>query len=315
MAVMCVGFVSCSSDDDKEGSGSASTSAGVIDKKTGLRVKAFGDYKVYYLDDGRIDYIRDNYGKWSFSYSPNKISFTETYNGYNSDEEVIRVSYNSSGYLSSTSFSDSGLYDGEKWTESSEATLSYDGNGHLTKIAGSGKASGTEKGYTYNDTWTFSYTLTWRNNLLLQVVWTEKETGNGEIETETETWSFAYENDSYENEYKQWTPSITQWLDDIEEFFAYVGLLGVGPKMLPSSAEKYEEEYYDGKMHTDEDSYWFGYGFNKNGAVSYSSINSTRYDFSYDYAEINSKNTRSDISQERERGNTLHRLFKRSRIH
>lgn len=313
MTVVALLSPSMSACGDDEDDGAASTSAGVLDSRTGLRVKGFGDYRVCYDSKGRIDYIRDDYGEWEFSYNPNKISYVEIYNGQRIEDETLSVSYNSSGCLSSANYSDSGQDEDEKWNESSQASLSYDGSGHLTKITGSGKESGIEKGERYSESWTFSYTLTWRNNILQQVVWTEKWVEDGETETETETWTFSYDNDSYENEYHQWAPSIGRWLDDIEELYAYVGLLGVGPSKLPSSAEKYEEEFYDGKNHTYYDSYSFSYGFNSDGSISYTFVNGTRYSFSYDYAEINGGKTRASVSMtDKDIVRKMHHLFKRT---
>ena len=314
--VVTIGLYSCGDDDDEvsAGGGKASTSAGMLDKKTGLRIKSFGNYSVYYSDDGKIDYIRDSYGRWTFSYNPNKITFVESYNGYSSDEESLSVGYNSAGYLASTSYSDSGQDGNDKWNESSKATLSYDGSGHLTKIVISGKESGTEDGERYSCTWDDTYTLTWRNNQLTQVVGTEKEVEDGVTETETETWTFSYDSDNNENIYRQWAPSIGQCIGgDMEEIFAYVGLLGVGPSVLPS---RYEEEYYDGKLRSYENSYAYRYGFNNDGSIAYTYVNNSRYDFSYDYAETNNRPTRSATAlPETKMSSKIHSLFKHSHRH
>lgn len=309
LLLLCV-VVSCSKDDDD--SGSASTSAGVIDKKTGLRIKSCGNYNIYYNDDGRLNYIDDGYRKWMFSYKPDKI--TEK----GGDEGILNVGYNGSGYLSSVKFSD---VDTEgRWNENESSTLSYDGSGHLINISGSGHEIGTENGKRYDESWTFSYTFTWRNNLLQQMVYIEKDVEDGETETYTEKWIFSYDNDSYENVYRQWTPSLVEYLENFEELLAVVGLLGVGPNMLPSSADVTEEEYYDGKSHTYNNSYTFRYGFNSNGSISYTTANGTRCNFSYDYAEsddrssnLNKKIGPIPFVQEREPAKFSHHIFRKHR--
>ena len=307
LLLLCV-VVSCSKDDDD--SGSASTSAGVIDKKTGLRVTSVGNYRIYYDDKGRVDYIRDNYEKWTFSYNPNIITYYERYN--DDDGGKYNVGYNGLGYLASLNYSDSNQDGNDKWSESANVTFSYDGNGHLTKISVSGKYSGTEDGERFNETWTDSYSFSWGNSRLQKVVYTEKYVEDGETETEKETWIFSYDNENYENAYQQWVPSIVGYFEGQEQVWAWVGLLGVGPNMLPSSAENTEEEYYDGKSYNHNNSYTFRYGFNSDGSISYTTINGTRYNFSYDYAENDSrKNAPTPGVQEREFVKSLRHVFRR----
>ena len=291
VAIVCtlsVGLYSCSSDDDGDGGGKASTSAGVLDKRTGLRITSYGStydtYRVYYLDDGRIDYIKQgSYEQYKFSYSPNRIT---AYYG-SEEEEVLNIGYNGSGYISSIKSSYSGEGSGERWTETSNATLSYDSNGHLTKISVSGNETSTDMdtGERTTEKWTGNYTLLWRNNLLMQVVVDETEIEGGEKETETETWVFSYDNSSYENVYCQWTPSISSIFGDgIVEMLANLGLLGTGPIMLPSSGECHEESYYNGSNHSYDRSYTYRYGFNSDGSLSSATVSGTTYRYSYDYA-------------------------------
>lgn len=300
----CVGFYACS-DDDEGGSGSASSTAGVLDKKTGLRVRGYDGYSFYYDEKGRIDYIRDSYGQWSFSYNPNTISFLDNYGG-----ETLKVSYNGSGYLASTSESWSEQGDSYKSTGSSQASLSYDGSGHLTKISLSEKEKKVEGGETWEETWTTTYTLTWRNNLLQQVVYKEKGVEDGDTWEETETIVYAYDNEDYENVYRQWAPFL-DWEGDIEELLAYAGLLGIGPNKLPSSAEYEEVEIENGKRYTDNGSNTYRYGFNSDGSISYAMVNGSRYNFSYDYAETSDNKTRAAV-QDVEVARLLHHLFRKA---
>ena len=283
-AVLSVGFTACGGDDDEGGSGGGSgspkTNIGVLDAKSGLRLKSVGDYTYYYNNKGLIDYIADKYDRYEFSYNPNKIYVVDN---YDKDDESLSVSYNKSGYLSALSYS----FERDKteglWSESAKANYSYDGSGHLTKIAGSGKEIGTDDGERITYTWTFSYVLTWRNDKLMQVAWTETEIEDGESDTETETYTFQYENNDYQNAYCQWAPSIARALDDFEDCLAFVGLLGVGPTMLPSSGERYEEYYSDGKKKTETKEYNFNHRFNSDGSLNSVTVNSNTYKYTYDY--------------------------------
>ena len=285
-AVLSVGFTACGGDDDDEGgsgggSGSPKSGVGILDKKSGLRLKSVGDYTYYYNNKGLIDYIADKSDRYEFSYNPNKIYVVDN---YDKDDESLSVSYNGSGYLSALSYSLEKEETEGLWSESAKANYSYDGSGHLTKIAGSGKEIGTDDGERITYTWTFSYTFTWRNNKLMQVVWTETEIEDGESYPETETYTFQYENNDYQNAYCQWAPSIARALEDFEECLAFVGLLGVGPTMLPSSGERYEEYYSGGKKQTETKEYTFTYRFNSDGSINTATVNSSSYKFAYDYA-------------------------------
>ena len=296
----------CSSDDDDSGSGS--TTAGVIDKSTGLRVKGVGNHTIYYADDGRIDHISwSSRSRWDFTYNPNKIIRG------NDEEDVINVDYNGSGYLSGMSWSFTEHEGGTTYTINSRLTFSYDGSGHLIKLSGSGSDVETKNGQRYESTTSGSYTLTWKNNYLMQVVMnnTTKSTKEGNM-SDTETWTFAYD-ENYENVFCQWTPSIIEWFtdrEDIEAVLAYVGLMGIGPKILPSSAVYHYESDEDGRTYSGDRPYSYRYGLNSDGSVAYTSVNSTRYNFSYDYSETTRAISEQDETPQQMTTRNLPRLFK-----
>ena len=309
-ATTMMGLTACGDDDDDNGGGggSSSTSAGVIDAKSGLRLKAAGNYTYYYDNDGRLDYIKDKYGKWSFSYNPNQISFIEDYQGNTSKEEVFNVSYNGKGYVSGMSATIEGESDSETWKTTGKATFSYDGSGHLTKFSGTSKEEGYDDGEKYTETWTDDITLTWKNNQLLKVALVEKGSENGVTWRYTETWNFTY-NSNYENIFQQWAPSMTPAFDsDIDELLAFVGLLGNGPAMLPDGAE-YEENWDDdGDTGSDDKSYNFSYAFNNDGSLKTTTIGSKRYNFSYDYTDTRAITDSQELPAKRVRSLLLHPL-------
>ena len=83
IAMMSFGFEACSGDDDE---GSASLSAGVLDKDSGLRLKKVGSYSFFFNDNGQLDYLTDGSNiKYDFSYNPDKI----VYSSQNKEEYVI----------------------------------------------------------------------------------------------------------------------------------------------------------------------------------------------------------------------------------
>ena len=287
LSATTLGFMACGGDDDEPGSGTASSSAGMLDKKTGLRLKKIGDYTIYYNEDGRVDRITEgSYSSYVFGYNPNTISYGATYNGYDEGSEVIKIGYNGSGYVSSMSASSEEYdYQGNKETEEGEASVSYSGN-HITKVSMSSKETYYEHGERVNYNSTSSISFNWKNNLLMKI--TLKFSGNedGDIWDETEEWVYSYDDDDYVNPYLQYTPSLTKSSDGIFDILAYVGLLGDGPVKLPSSAVRYEvETSSSGYNDTSERSYNFRYGFNDNGSVSYCYIDGTNYSYSYDYAD------------------------------
>ena len=304
-------FMACSSGDEP-GGGKASSTAGILDKESGLRLKKAGDYTIYYDDNGRIERVTEGrYATYLFGYNPNTFSYVDSWYGDEEPNEIYKVGYNGSGFLSSMNYSFEDVNeDGYKESESGEASISYS-NGHVTKITMSGKGSFYEDDYRYSWTGTGSVTFTWSKNRLVKVTWKETEKGAGETWNYTEEWVYGYE-DADENIYLQYTPSLAYAMEDNLDIFAYVGLLGEGPDVLPSSATYYEEETSsDGDDYTNEKTYSFRYGFNKNGSVSYTYVNNSRYDFSYDYAETRSM-AWGDSQTKVAGGKQLLKLFKHS---
>ena len=274
-------FSSCSKDDDE---GSGSTSAGVLDKKSGLRLYKCGKYSFYYTEKGMLNYIRDSYGRWTFSYGPNTIKYDEGGDG----ESVADVTYNSSGYLTSIYGSSTGQDGSDTWVEESKTTMAYDGYGHLTTITAWGKETGTDNGKHYSDTWNGTYKLIWRNGLLEGATYNYKDVDDGDVYIEKKDWTYTYDKSDNENTFLQWTPSICGCLgndEGYEDCFALVGLMGVGPSLLPSKGERVGEWEEDGRTHNSDYTENYTYGFNSNGSVSFNYVNKTRYDFSYDYAD------------------------------
>ena len=163
-------LVACGSDDDDDDnggsgvSGSMSKNVGVIDKETGMRLSTAANYYNYfYNSNGTLKYISSSYSRYEFS--GNKVVYVDE--DYYGETQTAYVGYNSNGYISSYKSSFSGEEsNGEKWSESSSASCSYDGNGHLTKIAVSYEEKEYETHGVDYEKGTITYNLSWSNNLL-----------------------------------------------------------------------------------------------------------------------------------------------------
>lgn len=282
-----VSLVSCGGDDDEEG-GSASTTAGVFDKSSGLRLSRYGYVYYDYDTNGRLSEISGgSFGFYRFSYNPNKI--TSYYN--NEVRCVMDVSYNGSGYITRINYSYNNGTGGSN-------SYSYDKGGHLTKITSTSTDTEHDGGVEYNITYDETTTFTWSNNRLTRAIWVCKETGGSDgTVTDTEDYIFNYDGD-YDNPFRQWTPSltfITGFETDFEECVASVGLFGIGPVELPSSCSYSETD--TSSSYNDGNDYTFRYTYNNNGTVNTTYINGYGYSFSYDYvgSDSNDAKTRASV--------------------
>ena len=254
-----VGFVSCDDDDDNNLSGGApSTSAGVIDPNSGLRIKSFENFNVYYTDDGKIDYIINSSpkAKYEFSYNPNRICYVSS---VYSESGTYIMSYNANGWISTIDFTDDfSISDKDKTRCTGKYVFSYDGDGHLTSISCYGKDSISSDGTSRIENFSNNTTYTWGDGLLKEITNVEKLYGKEDIYTVA--YSYATE---YTNKYKQWAGYFRS-KGDLLFILSNLGLMGNGPDKLPSSSsESYNQN--------DSYSVTYSYRFNNDGSVSYAS--------------------------------------------
>ena len=274
--LLSAGFVACGDDDDDVAPGQGTPSSGTGQLSSGLRVTRVGDYTFEYDSEGRLTRVSEgNYYSYKFSYNPNKI--TEEY--YGDDEESYSVGYNSNGYMSSLSYE---YVDGDE-SESGRASFSYDGEGHLIKITTTAKESGYDYDGPYSSFDEGTLNLIWKDGRLTNVVdkysWKDSDGDSG---NETDTWTYDFGNNVLENKYLQFPPSILRSIIEDYDFLGYVGILGNGPKYLPSSAKYVEVENGDV---VEEHSYSYSYGFNNDGSLSYCISDGSRYGYSYESQE------------------------------
>lgn len=267
MLMLTLGFTACSDDDDDNGS--ASTTAGVLDATTGLRLTEAGSAEYTYDAQGRVSLITVNNDDYIFDYNRSTIK----YKSYYGDSVVYSVKYNGAGFLAS--YSGSEKYDDSDGVGEGtyETNLGYDKSGHITGISKKSvekyvESDGTRTTDTYNTTVSF----TWSNNRLTKIVYNDKGVEDGDSFEETETYTFDYE-DGYVNKFNQWT--INMWTtigqgnfyEDPEQLLSCIGLLGVGPAELPSSVNVVISEKNAEGEYSNERNSTFGYSFNDDGSL------------------------------------------------
>lgn len=309
-ALVCAGLCASCSDDDDDSYGGDS---GVITNEDGERVRVTraGDYYFSYDEEGQLASVSG--GSYE-AYEVEQNPFTLT-SKYDDETDVYTFSRNGKGYI--TKMTDKYTWnstDDEEW-ETSTATLSfsYDGSGHLTKISGSGSGTYYEDGEKEKYSTKYTYTFTWKNNLLTQTkfVFDDSDDDKYTEEVEFEYDDGYYENTAHQFAYNYWTYSGI----DICEILSSLGMLGIGGDYLPVSATATGIEYdEDEDEDTETYSYSFTYGFNSDGLLNYERCNRSYYYYSYegiaDDEEEEAKAQRPVASQ-RQNGKRPHLFFHR----
>ena len=258
---------------------------GVLDEKSGLRVRSACGYEYSYGEDGRLQNIlfTSDSRRYEFLYNPDKIILSD-YDGY---IETYSLIYNKDGFISSYSVDE--VY--EDWSQIMNTSFSYDSVGHLTKVIINRMETeyneDTNKTETYESTEV--YTLDWKDNLLMRISKTDQGTNAGGLYHNESTYRFEYSSmalANYANKYKQYCETIFP-LNGLMMRLSYVGLLGYGPDWLPSryDCEWYEEEVdKDGVKHRIErtETEDLSYSFNKDGSLDNAKGKYSTYNYSYD---------------------------------
>lgn len=282
--IMCLGLLMCAcafltacGDDDD---GNYEVSATIIETEDGdkLQVTRVGSVYYDYDDDGYLTYLKWDGTEFEGSDNATKFYYYKEYTS-TAYEESMQLSYNGSGYISTMTYEGTDFYDDDEYDAFEESgSFSYDGSGHLTKVSYSGKYTSFLDGEKDSESFSGSITLTWSDNLLTKYVYTDKD----EYETYIETYVFDYNDEQYQNAYKQYTPSC---IDEYFYFFAfaYAGLMGKGPDYLPRTVEyeyKYDDD--DDDEFSPDGSTTYKYGFNSDGTIDYQCTSSGK---SYKYFE------------------------------
>ncbi|MBR6196658.1 MAG: hypothetical protein IKQ72_03580, partial [Bacteroidaceae bacterium] len=183
-------LVSCDNDDDNGSNGADNVSAltGIIDKESGLRLKSFGEYTVYYNNEGLFDSIahKDYLDDYAFQYGPDKIRRRN--NSFYNYVTEFAVNYDKMGRMTSYESQETGssIYFENNWNGTGSASYTYDKDGHLTSMTQSGGETGIEKGKPYTASWLEKVKLTWENGLFKEIAYEDIGLENAR------TWSAVY---------------------------------------------------------------------------------------------------------------------------
>ncbi|MBP3829098.1 MAG: hypothetical protein ILA06_02170 [Bacteroidaceae bacterium] len=263
-------FTSCGDDDDEGGGGgsfSGKSTAGQLDDgrgnhelPEGYRISSVGSDFRYYYDERGN--LEQIYADGDyFDFSQKGMTLEE--DGY-----TLKLSFNGNGFLSKITGSGIDEYDGIELKLTENFSISYNSNKQISSITGSAKETGKYEGKTYSDTSEGSINFTYSGKVLKKVVWKSSYSGTEGRGSETYTYTFDYNNE-YENIYGQWTHYLAYCIpeSDIFEALAYCGCLGRASSILPDVI--YEEQYdvEDGETYEDSDTYKCTYSFNAYGAL------------------------------------------------
>lgn len=273
MATCMLAFTSCSDDDDDNGGApSGNGSAMVTEAKVlleGVTKDGWGDwsYKFYYDDQLRPYYSNeaDGYDElFRIDYNAGKIDLW-------GEIEGLSVSFNSKGYITKISGSWN-LKENEYGYETSYSgsltyVYSYDADGQLVAVDMSDNETSVDKWGVNSDKWVCKNVLTWKDgNLIKSEVNSTSEENDGDnvvVSVGKGITNITYGNQP--NKYRLY-PRI--FCDDDFSYMA-VGLLGVGPKMLPRTFTESEEETEDGRiLYKYEDDKTGSFTLNDNGTIN-----------------------------------------------
>lgn len=312
MLFACVfSFFACSSDDDETGGGTGNTQAGVVGD-TGKRIwsvkydsgSSESGYDFAYDNNGRLaeimDYYRYNnsedyssYEFYNFSYDPNLIEMIEYYDGEEESRQTVNVSYTSEGFISKISGSYKEIDEDEEEEGSFGVEYGYDKSGRIISGKYSENGNGWEMEDGRKEKYSFSGTSTttfvWSGSRLtdatMRETWSEKGTGWTDKDEYYRRTTFKY-NNAYSSDYQQWAPFVEELIFDAEPAFFYVGLLGKGPGVLPTSYTcEWEEIYDDGHSYDGEDSGSYSYTFENDGRIK--TMSNKYYTYKYSYESSN----------------------------
>lgn len=274
-------FTSCSSDDDDDsGSGSGNPEAGIIETKTGekMRITKVGNIRYSYNDNGTLASFGNVSYPFEVSYNPFTFTCINSGNGYSDKSVVSNIHTNSSGYI--TSMSEKYDYEGTEDEEhgTGKISISYNGNGNITRMKGSGSGFYTEDGDKEKYSSSFDYVFTWNDGKLIKAVYTFVEDG----EKDVETYIYDY-TDAEKNLTLQYIPNFMN--DDDDDIFGAlfcIGYMGKGPSLLPSGVkniskddEGTNEHYYNCTYYKNNDGTVSSYTGMASGYIAYDNVEET----------------------------------------
>lgn len=261
-------LASCnSSDDGDDVSNDGNSNAGTVTDNNGskYRLTKAGNTTYSYDSEGKLSSVYANGETYNVSYNPFKLTHETS-----QEKDVIdNIRLNANGYITGAR----DVYDYKSGNssehEESNASFSYDGNGHLTRMTASSSGYEIYNGEKESFNGTRTITLTWNDGKLIKV--TDEVAGDGADDDDNYTYEFTYSN-ATSNPLCQYTPNLLDVEVSIIQRLACIGYFGKGPSQLPSGCREYNSTCY------------YKYGLLSSGLVDWYSKS---YDSSSSYTSKN----------------------------
>lgn len=292
-SIAALTFTASCSDDDSVSSvkpNDLPSSAGQIKSGTdaddalpqGYKISSVDSYDFSYDSNGKLIAIngvaiKDGVMKTSYSEYGEKSTTT------------IKISSNSKGLI--TGMTDIEEYSDEDCTEKLVSTTKYEynSNNQISKAKTACKFEGKEDGEKYSGNYTVTTTFSYDGKKLTKMVTEGSGSEDGDKFKEKDVIKFNYSGSNATNNiFYQYTPVLAEVVSDISwdtnmnEPFAYLGMLGKASSMLPSSYSYDSEWTEDGEKDSESYTHNCGpYSFNSYGVLSYA-------DYAYYYYTSNS---------------------------
>ena len=262
VAATCFAPISCGDDDggssgggnpDAPGTGTGRNTSGLL-KDGNILLQSLNGFRFFYDDLNRLITCQLGFGDINFDYENNKITMT----GYGNWD--YNVSFNRDGCITKINGRSYSEY-GEDFEETSSVVkLSYDNQGHLTKMTEEGTYKEVYEGESRKWNYKISASYEWSSGKLVKIT----QTGSEDEGDAKFVATINYGNTA--NPYKQIPASFIDL--NLYDYFAYTGLYGKGPDVLPSSLV-YEDYYKEpGYKETEKTECTYRYTMNSsNGAI------------------------------------------------
>lgn len=284
MATAMTFCLTACNDDDEDGSDGGSMPSPTLTDSHGttLQIRSLTggvSYTFGYDEKGKLTSIN------SYDFTGSTFKHTDEYG-------TFAITVNGKGLV--TKIYEKEIYDDKYGKEEGEITfnLNYSGN-QLTggTISGSGSYESYNRDESETWTGTGSAKIVWNNGNLTRCVLesktTFKENGKKYNESYHGTYTISYGNK--ENTFRQMPYYLSKEILDAEELggvLGALGLLGVGPKELPSG---YVLVDYDEDGDEDTETRTYAFTQNSNGSIKTESKNSSGSIITYNYNTIGTR--------------------------
>jgi hypothetical protein len=279
-------WTACSSDDDDNGDNGGGGSAaklipGVYEGEDGIsyRLTSSGENDYVYDAQGNLTLISGGEdGNYEITTNPFTLYRSNKYGSIS----ISKCSFNAQGYLTKFTLNEIYDYSGEYQDATSVYSISYNGNGQISKISTSETEVEKWEGETYKGSGSEELTFTYENGNLINV----KEVVKGSIAG----YSFkgngltAFTYGSIANAAQQYTLGVGHYIsiDDQVAALAMIGYLGKASKYLPTQI-RYTYTYSGDEQEEEDETATYSYklGTNNSLVITEKENNST---YTYKYA-------------------------------